>query len=76
MELVNQGPKWAFAPPCRFELKVLSAEESSGQGQDSQFGEVDGWAIFAEDPQAFWAALPAACNDHLASLEPPYEDGQ
>lgn len=73
-ELVNKGPKWAFAPRCGFELKLLSAEEISGKGKEGQLCEVDGWAIFAEDPQAFWAALPACCNDHLASLEPPDEN--
>jgi hypothetical protein len=69
-ELANQGPKWAFAPPVPFTLRMLVAEEKrhDESGDIHTRWDVDGWAIFASDIVAFWAALPACQERQLEGL--------
>jgi len=70
-ELVEEGPGWAFAPSERFVIQVLNAEEkgTDAKGKSYPVWDVDGWAIFAVNPTAFWAALPACQERQSASLE-------
>ncbi|MBI1915505.1 MAG: hypothetical protein HYS12_12335 [Planctomycetes bacterium] len=76
-ELVHQGPGWAFAPPTPFALQMLSAEEkgTDQRGRSYTMWDVDGWAVFAENPTAFWAALTECQQRQLASLEMPNDKG-
>lgn len=69
-ELANQGPGWAFAPDTPFGLETLSAEEKAtdARGKSYTAGDVDGCAIFAENPAIFWAALPACQDRQLSGL--------
>lgn len=75
-ELANQGAGWAFAPATPFKLQMLSAEEKSTdqRGRSSVLWDVDGWALFAQDPAAFWAAAAECQQKQLASLEMPRDD--
>jgi hypothetical protein len=75
--LVTANPGWAFAPPVDFRVLTLSAEEKAvdKRGKTYTAWDVDGWAVFAVDPAAFWAALPACQEQHLASLEVTEEGG-
>ncbi len=75
-ELVNFGAGWPFAPAQPFVIQRLSAEEkgTDATGRTYPLWEVDGWAVFASNPSAFWAALPACQERQLASLEIPKED--
>jgi hypothetical protein len=70
-ELVNQGPGWAFAPPVPFALQTLCAEEKATdrRGKSFTLWDVDGWAVFAQDPAAFWAALPDCQERQLTALD-------
>ena len=49
----------------------LNAEEraTDGKGKSHLVWDVDGWAVFAQDPAGFWAQLPACRERWLASLE-------
>ncbi len=69
-ELANQGQGWAFAPPVPFVLRPLTAEgQSSGSPESSSSSwDIDGCTIFAQNPMAFWAALPACQERQLESL--------
>lgn len=69
-ELANQGSSWAFAPPVPFTLGVLLTEEKrpDDAGRMHTLWDVDGWAIFAPDATAFWAALPACQEQQRESL--------
>jgi hypothetical protein len=70
-ELANNGPGWPFAPAEPFALQPLSADEKAldPRGHAYTLWDVDGWAVFAQDPAAFWAALPACQEKQLAGLE-------
>jgi hypothetical protein len=70
-ELVERGPNWAFAPAEPFVIGRLSAEEKAKDSRGKVFTlwDVDGWAIFAANPTAFWTALPARQELQLRSLE-------
>ncbi len=70
-ELLDAGAGWAFAPAAAFEVRPLRAEETAQdkRGRSYTLWEVDGWAIFAQAPAAFWAALPAARERQLAALK-------
>ena len=69
-ELLNQGPRWAFAPPVPFTPRTLVAEEKrpDDAGRMHTLWDVDGWAVFAPDVAAFWAALPACQERQLEGL--------
>jgi hypothetical protein len=69
-ELVESGPGWEFAPPIPFVVQRLSAEGKANDAKGASYTawEVDGYCIYAEDPAAFWAALPSCHQRHLASL--------
>lgn len=69
-ELANQGTAWAFAPDVPFGLATLSAEEKAtdARGRSYTASDVDGCAIFAQDPAAFWAAVPACQQRQLSGL--------
>jgi hypothetical protein len=60
-ELVNAGKGWPFAPAEDFAIALLSAEEKATdrKGKAYTVWDVDGWALYARDPAAFAAALPA-----------------
>jgi hypothetical protein len=51
-------------------VQRLSAEGKANNAKGASYTawEVDGYCIFAEDPAAFWAALPPCHQRHLASL--------
>jgi hypothetical protein len=76
-ELVNAGAGWPFAPAEPFAVRLLSAEEkgTDAKGRTYPLWEVDGWAVFAPDAAAFWAALPACQEKQLEGLKVP-EEGQ
>jgi hypothetical protein len=69
-ELLNSGRNWAFAPAEGFVIRTLSAEEKATdkKGKSYVVWDVDGWALFAENPSAFWAALPACQERQLEAL--------
>ena len=69
-ELARQGSQWAFAPLHPFNLQLLDAEErhSDEFGNSRMVWEVDGWVIFAPDPAAFWAELPACQEQQREGL--------
>src|SRR5262249_38328132 len=70
-ELINQGSGWTFAPSTPFALQMLSAEEKTTdrRGRACTLWDVDGWAVFAENPAIFWTALPDCQQRQLQSLE-------
>ena len=70
-ELANNGPGWTFAPAEPFTLQPLTADQKATgpDGKEYLLWDVDGWAVFARDPAAFWAALPACQEKQLAGLE-------
>ena len=70
-ELVIQKPDWGFSPPMPFAARTLSAEEKRPDelGKTHTLWDVDGWAIFASAPGAFWAALPACQQRQLEGLD-------
>jgi hypothetical protein len=70
-ELVEGGPNWPFAPAEPYVIQRLNAEEkaSDARGKSYTLWDVDGWAVFASNPAAFWAALPACQERQLASLK-------
>jgi hypothetical protein len=70
-ELVEHGPGWDFSPPEPFVQQLIDTEEtaSDASGRTWTPWEVDGWALFAANPAAFWAALPACQQRHLTALE-------
>jgi hypothetical protein len=70
-ELLNQGETWPFAPLVPFNLQPLSSEEKATDAHGKQYtvADVDGGAIFAENPESFWAAVPECQEKHLASLD-------
>ena len=69
-ELAQQGSTWAFAPDVPFGLATLSAEEKATNacGKSYTASDVDGSAVFAQDPAAFWAAVPTCQQRLLAGL--------
>jgi hypothetical protein len=69
-ELVSSGSEWPFAPSEPFVVQTLCAEEKATdrRGKEYTVWDVDGWAIFAQDPAAFWAALPDCLGRHQASF--------
>jgi hypothetical protein len=70
-ELLEAGPRWPYAPAEPFVISTLNADEKAtdARGRTYPLWDVDGWAIFAANPAAFWAALPG-CQERLAkSLE-------
>lgn len=69
-ELANQGTAWAFAPDVPFELATLSAEEKAADSRGRPYTaiDVDGCAVFAQDPAAFWAAVPDCQQRQLTDL--------
>ncbi len=71
--LVSANPGWTFAPALEYRVLDLSAEEKAVDKRGKAYvkWDVDGWVIFAADPAAFWAALPACQERHLASMEIP-----
>jgi hypothetical protein len=74
-ELLGAQPGWPFAPPVDFRALPLFAEEKARdkRGKEYTVWDVDGWAVFAADPAAFWDALPACQAQQLASLEVRWE---
>jgi hypothetical protein len=70
-ELLRQGPGWAFAPAEPFAVQTVNAEEkgADAQGRTYPVWDVDGWAVFAANPAAFWAALPACQEGQRSGLE-------
>jgi hypothetical protein len=70
-ELLEAGPGWPFAPSIPFTIQRLSAEgkANDSKGKPYTAWEVDGAAVFAQDPTAFWSALPECQERHLKSLE-------
>jgi hypothetical protein len=70
-ELVNNGTSWPFAPGQPFAVAVLTADKKGidARGHTYTLWEVDGWAVFARDPAAFWAALPACQERWLQGLD-------
>ena len=70
-ELLESAPGWPFAPSQPFRVRTLSAEEraNDAKGKSYLVWDVDGWAVFAADPAAFWAALPACQERQLAALD-------
>jgi hypothetical protein len=70
-ELAGAGTAWEFAPTEPFTVVSLSAEEKADDNQGKPFTavEVDGWVIFAKDPTAFWAALPACQRRQLGEFD-------
>lgn len=75
-ELVESGPDWPFAPAQAFVIRPLSAEEKATdpKGKAYTLWDVDGWAIFAADPAAFWAALPASREQWRRALDVGVEE--
>lgn len=75
-ELLGAGPGWPFAPSEPFVIKVLNADEkgTDAKGKSYPIWDVDGWAIFAKNPAAFWAALPACQQRQAESLEVEEEE--
>jgi hypothetical protein len=69
-ELANQGTAWAFAPDVPFGLETLSAEEKAtdARGHSYTASDVDGCAVFAQEPAAFWAAVPECQQRQLTGL--------
>jgi hypothetical protein len=69
-ELSLQGVGWEFAPGTPFALETLSAEEKTtdAKGKTYTARDVDGSAIFAQSPAAFWAAVPECQQKQLAGL--------
>ncbi len=76
-ELLEVGPDWPYAPAEPFVVRALNAEEKATgpKGKTYTVWDVDGSAIFAANPAAFWAALPACQERQHASLEVE-EEGQ
>jgi hypothetical protein len=76
-ELLDAGPGWPFAPAVPFTAAPLRAEQTAvdGRGKSYTVWEVDGWALFAQSPAAFWADLPACRDRQLASLRVEEEGG-
>jgi hypothetical protein len=70
-ELLESGPDWPYAPAQAFSIQTLCADEkdTAPRGKTDTVEEVDGWAVFASDPAAFWAALPACQERQLAALD-------
>jgi hypothetical protein len=70
-ELLQSGRDWPFAPAEPFAIQTLNAEENATdpRGKSYPVWDVDGWAIFAANPAAFWAALPACHERWSASLD-------
>lgn len=70
-ELTLQGPRWAFAPPVPFVLQTLTADRkrSGEDGEVHTLWDVDGWAIFAHSPGAFWGSLPECQSRMRKSLQ-------
>jgi hypothetical protein len=70
-ELLQGGQDWPFAPKESFTIVPLSAEEKAtdDRGRTHTLWDVDGWAVFAADPAAFWAALPACQERQLGALD-------
>jgi hypothetical protein len=76
-ELLEAGVNWPFAPKEPFVVLSMNAEEKKidpKRGKEYTVWDVDGWAIFAEQPAAFWAALPACQERLLASMDVEDED--
>ncbi len=69
-ELANQGQGWPFAPPVPFVLRPLTAEGQSGDAaaEAASSWDIDGCTVFAQDPSAFWAALPDCQQRQLEGL--------
>jgi hypothetical protein len=60
-ELVESGSTWDFAPSVPFVIVPMTADEKATdpkKGKVHTVWDVDGAAIFAENPSAFWNALP------------------
>lgn len=70
-ELLESSPNWVYAPAEPFVIQTLTAEEKATdpEGKSFTLWDVDGWALFAQNPGAFWAALPACQERQLASLK-------
>jgi hypothetical protein len=70
-ELLESGPGWPFAPQVPFSIQTLSGEVTAKapDGKVYPKWDVDGWGIFAEDPAAFWAALPECAARQNAALD-------
>jgi hypothetical protein len=70
-ELLEAGPGWPFGPAEPFVAVPLRAEETATdrKGKTYTLWDVDGWAIFARRPEAFWAALPACQQRQLDALD-------
>jgi len=70
-ELLEAGADWQFAPTEPFAIRRLNSDQKAADstGKDYTLWDVDGWAVFAANPPAFWAALPACQERLLASLE-------
>jgi hypothetical protein len=70
-ELVNSGKDWGFAPSVPFEIKEMWADEKAvtPKGRSYSAWEVDGHALFAQNAQAFLAALPACLQQQSAAFE-------
>lgn len=69
-ELARQGATWAFAPNVPLAQEALSHEEKAtgARGKSYTAVEVDGTAVFAQEPAAFWAAVPVCQQRQLAGL--------
>ncbi len=71
-ELMESGVKWAFAPSEKFAIEPMNAEEKytdPKKGKVYTRWDVDGAAIFAENPGAFWDALTACQDRQLEALK-------
>jgi hypothetical protein len=70
-ELLESGPGWPFAPTTPFAAQALTADEKAADKKGKQYlvWDVDGWVLFAEDPAAFWVALPDCMERQLRSLD-------
>ncbi len=70
-ELLEVGPPWPYAPAEPFVLRRLNAEEQATgpDGKTYMLWDVDGGAVFAASPAAFWGAFPACQERQRAALE-------
>jgi hypothetical protein len=77
-ELAGSGPGWDFAPAQPFHARPISADQkkTDRKGKPHPVWEVDGAALFAQNPPAFVAELPACRDRQLAGLKVKPEDEQ
>jgi hypothetical protein len=70
-ELVSSGKEWSFAPAEPFEIADIWADEkaTTPKGRSYTLWEVDGHAVFAQDAQAFLAALPGCVERRSQAFE-------